>query len=214
MKTKFSISIKNPCSEKFSHFDKTITGGFCNSCRKEVIDFRNMSDDELLQYLQGEDRTICGYLKRSQLQKTIVMKTQKRSISEYIKVAVIAILSLVTLQNIQAQATTVKVSTQTIENAQEKLLKGTVKDEKGPLAGASIVLKGTNIGVTADFDGKFTFPRMLNEGDVLLVSYIGYETQKFVIKKDQKLLDVELTQDDIDLLGAVRVKEVYSSKGK
>lgn len=82
------------------------------------------------------------------------------------------------------------------------------------MAGASILLKGTKIGVTADFDGKFVFPKVLSEGDILLVSYIGYETQKFVIKKDQTFLAVPLTGADIDLLGKVQVNKIYSSKQK
>ncbi|MGC6430931.1 MAG: carboxypeptidase-like regulatory domain-containing protein [Jejuia sp.] len=212
MKTNFSISIENPCSKKFNQFEKTTAGGFCNSCKKKVIDFRNMSDDLVLQHLQNENETICGYFKSSQLHKTMVMKTQQQTVTTFVKVAAITIFSLLAFQNVQAQDTkTVEVEQK--DTAQDKYLKGEVKDESGPLAGASILLKGTKVGVTADFDGKFTFPKVLKEGDVLLVSYIGFETQKFVIAKDQKFLSVELTQDDIDLLGAVQVKKVYSSTG-
>ncbi|GAL71574.1 TonB family protein [Jejuia pallidilutea] len=107
----------------------------------------------------------------------------KQSKFNFLRVATVAIFSLLSLHSIKAQENTVASKTVKKEVVQDNLLSGVVLDESGPLAGANILLKGTQIGVTADFDGKFKFPKVLQEGDVLLVSYIGYETQKFVIKK-------------------------------
>jgi iron complex outermembrane recepter protein len=60
--------------------------------------------------------------------------------------------------------------------AQEIKVSGIVTDEsKKPLIGASIVIKGTKNGVSTDEEGKFTIKA--KTGDILLVSYIGYETQ-------------------------------------
>lgn len=211
MKTNFSISISNPCSEQFSTFEQTTTGGFCNLCEKEVIDFRQMSDKALLDYLQRKKENTCGVFTSSQLKRTMEPQKLKRNKFAFLRVTALAIFSLLSLHSIQAQEASSTKSVQK-EVVQDNLLSGVVSDESGPLAGANILLKGTRIGATADFDGKFKFPRVLKEGDVLLVSYIGYETQKFVIKKGQKFLKVELTGDDIDLMGEVEVNEVYSSK--
>lgn len=212
MKTNFSISMSNPCSEQFGKFKQTPTGGFCYLCEKEVIDFRQMSDEALLDYLNNRKENTCGVFKSSQIKKTMESQKLKQSKFKFFGVAAIAIFSLLSLHTIQAQEKAVDTKTVKKEVVQDNLLTGIVSDESGPLAGANILLKGTRIGVTADFDGKFKFPRVLKEGDVLLVSYIGYETQKFVIKKGQKYLKVELTGDDIDLMGEVEVNEVYSSK--
>ena len=38
---------------------------------------------------------------------------------------------------------------------QQKSLKGTVNDDFGPVAGASIVVKGTTNGTVTDMDGNF-----------------------------------------------------------
>jgi len=58
---------------------------------------------------------------------------------------------------------------------------GTVTDSDGaPLVGASIVKQGTSVGTTTDFDGNFTFDDAAL-GDILIVSYIGYETKNVVI---------------------------------
>ncbi len=56
---------------------------------------------------------------------------------------------------------------------------GTVLDENNvPLPGASVVIKGSSTGVAADFDGKFEI-QLSQDGDVLVVSYIGYLSQEF-----------------------------------
>ncbi len=97
---------------------------------------------------------------------------------------------------------------------QDALLKGMVSSKSGPLAGVNIVLKDTRIGATTNFEGEFSFPKLLKAGDVLVVSYLGYETQKIVIGKNQKPLNIVLIADDMYILGAVETNAVYSSKGR
>jgi Ca-activated chloride channel family protein len=58
---------------------------------------------------------------------------------------------------------------------QEKNITGTVTDKNGPLPGASIVIKGTTNGVASDTYGKYAIKA--KSGDVLVFSYIGYQTK-------------------------------------
>lgn len=52
---------------------------------------------------------------------------------------------------------------------------GTVTDAEGlPLPGATVVVKGTATATTADFDGNYTIAAA--NGDVLVVSYVGYNS--------------------------------------
>ena len=54
---------------------------------------------------------------------------------------------------------------------------GMVVDQNNePLPGASVVIKGTTTGTTTDFDGKFSIN--LSQGDVLVVSYVGFSTNE------------------------------------
>lgn len=56
-------------------------------------------------------------------------------------------------------------------------IKGTVKNADGqPLAGASITIKGTNETVISDENGNFEINA--KEGQILLISYIGFERQE------------------------------------
>lgn len=56
---------------------------------------------------------------------------------------------------------------------------GTVTDESGPLPGVSVILKGTTTGTTTDFDGNYNVSA--NNGDTLVFSYVGYDTQEVVV---------------------------------
>ena len=53
---------------------------------------------------------------------------------------------------------------------------GLVTSDDGPLPGATIVVKGTNNGTTADFDGNFTINAASD--DILVVSFVGFESQE------------------------------------
>ena len=56
-----------------------------------------------------------------------------------------------------------------------KSVAGQILDANGePLIGATIMVPGTSIGATTDFDGNFTLK--VPEGSKLTISYIGYET--------------------------------------
>ena len=62
-------------------------------------------------------------------------------------------------------------------SAQTLKVSGKVTDENGePTVGATVQVKGTTNGTIADLDGKFVVT--CNEGDVLIISYIGYQTQE------------------------------------
>ena len=55
---------------------------------------------------------------------------------------------------------------------QEKIIKGKIVDESGePLPGASITVKGTYRGVSADFDGNYSI--QASQGEVLEFSFVG-----------------------------------------
>ena len=57
----------------------------------------------------------------------------------------------------------------------QKTVSGTVTDTSGvPLPGATVVVQGTNNGVTTNFDGDYSISA--SEGDVLVVSFVGFDS--------------------------------------
>ncbi len=65
-----------------------------------------------------------------------------------------------------------------VVHAQERTITGTIvsEDQKSALQGVTVRVKGTRRIVQTDANGKFTLK--LNPGDVLVISYVGYQTQE------------------------------------
>ena len=73
-----------------------------------------------------------------------------------------------------------------ISNAQQKTITGTVNDRMGPLPGASILEKGTNNGVTTDFNGNFSLT-VSGEDAKLVVNFLGFAAQEIAVRDKIKI---------------------------
>lgn len=86
-----------------------------------------------------------------------------------------------------------------LSNAQISQVTGNVaSDEDGlPVVGASVLVKGTTVGTVTDIDGNFTITGVPASAKVLVVSFIGLQSQEVpvksvvnvVLKSDAKQLD-------------------------
>jgi outer membrane receptor for ferrienterochelin and colicin len=83
-------------------------------------------------------------------------------------------------------------------------------DKKSPVEMASVIWENTTIGTTTDKNGKFTIP-ITNESNVLIVSYVGFKTQKIVVQ-NQSMVHVKMEWDDT--LDEVVLTKVRSSLQK
>ncbi len=56
-------------------------------------------------------------------------------------------------------------------------------DDDEPIIGASVLVKGTNLGAVTDYDGKFSISNVnMAKAKTLVVSYVGMETQEVPVK--------------------------------
>ncbi|MCE7058162.1 TonB-dependent receptor [Algoriphagus sp. AGSA1] len=71
-------------------------------------------------------------------------------------------------------------------------LTGVVKDETGePLPGASVTIEGrSGVGTVTDLDGNYALEA--TEGDILVFSFLGYETQKITVGS-QSIINVTMS---------------------
>ncbi|GJQ03825.1 TonB-dependent receptor [Capnocytophaga canimorsus] len=77
-------------------------------------------------------------------------------------------------------------------------ISGNVSDEKNnPLMGVNIFWEGTSKGVTTDTDGNFTIASV-SDSNTLIFSYIGFKTQKVIVKPSEKLQIRLLPETDLD----------------
>jgi TonB-linked SusC/RagA family outer membrane protein len=75
----------------------------------------------------------------------------------------------------------------------QRQISGTITDAstQEPLIGASLLVRGTTTGTITDIDGRFTL--QVNDGDVLLVSYTGYEPQQVTVPVGVNTLNIALS---------------------
>lgn len=77
----------------------------------------------------------------------------------------------------------------------QKTITGTVSDTIDLLAFATVGIEGTTTGVLTDSQGRFTIEA--HKGDILTISFVGYETQQLVVNNHNKL-SIELINDSLD----------------
>ena len=92
--------------------------------------------------------------------------------------------------NYEIKGNTVIVKHQGVTKDQKEnathTVSGIVKDENGlPIIGATVKVRGAQMGVVTDIDGKFSLKTSV--GSVLSVSYIGYKTQDIKVQEGGSL---------------------------
>lgn len=104
----------------------------------------------------------------------------------------------------------------------QKSIKGVVTDEKGEtIPGVNIVIKGSpGKGTTTDFDGNYSM--QANPSDVLVITYIGFETQEIKVG-NKNTINVVLKETSLQIkelevvavgYGDVRRKDLTGSIAK
>ncbi len=100
---------------------------------------------------------------------------------------------------------TVALSSATASAQSQDKVTGKVLDENGdPLAGASVMIRGTRTGSTADIDGQYSIVAPgSGESYVLVFQYLGMKAKEVAVST-QRVVNVRLEQDN-ELEGSVIV---------
>lgn len=82
--------------------------------------------------------------------------------------------------------------------AQNKLVKGTILDEKKlPVVGATITVKGTTVSRVSDNNGNFSINLPAGK-DILVISFIGYENQEIKAGDQDVIVSLRTTTTSLD----------------
>ncbi len=220
-----TLTIPKPCSENWNNFVPAKNGGFCSSCNETVVDFSKMADAEILDFFNSKPTHTCGRFRPEQLKAYVYAAPAKFNPGlTLLKAGFLSLLFIIVSKQSFAQTTPAKTQTEVVpqqRNLAEKnntipmqIIKGVVKsaEDQLPLAGTSIYLKDSSEGTTADENGNFEFPQKLSAGDVLVFSFIGFETQEYVVpKKVDGMIEIPMLVSDVVMMGAVAVTEVYTT---
>lgn len=226
-----NISIPKPCAEKFSTFLPTARGGFCQYCRKEVVDFTKMSQKELFIYISITSGKTCGRFGAHQLgalrpPQPLPRNKYKLWLTALGFTALVTPVSMTKAQ--QKMEVTATIGSADVHYSQHDkpaaahkgegvTLRGRVisATEDYSLPGARIALKGTVIETLADTAGNFSLcvPKDVGPEITLVFHFIGYiPTEKCVrlVGDEQNVGEIAL---EIEMLGELVVVNRWTPRG-
>ena len=103
-----------------------------------------------------------------------------------------------------------------IDTKKERVVKGVVRDQSGaPLPGATVLLKGTTLGVATDVNGAYRL--QIPQGNQILVfSLVGMKTQEIPYKEQAEInvtMEEDVTEMDEVVVTGYSVRKVSEMTG-
>jgi hypothetical protein len=214
MNRNLNLTIPTPCHEQWENFSMTSSGGFCSSCNKTVVDLTKMSDGQLLKYLQQKTSHTCGRVRRDQIKTYSFPSLSTRML---LRAAAVSLFMLVISKPAVSQISSVTSSSTGLTinvPVASVTIKGIVKaSEDGEVVpGVSIYQKGTTTGTVTDAEGKFEFPKPLNEGDVLVFSFVGSRTIEYMVTGKETEPITILLETDAIIMGELAIEECATTE--
>ena len=223
MSKSVQIHIPQPCHENWQNMTPKEQGRFCGSCRKIVVDFTTMSDKELLDHISNAaGQHTCGRFYNDQLNRNISAPKNRRRFSWAYVWNLLLVTFLATESyaqgepvirkktEVQLPDVTPRVGTFAVrepDTIASKEISGIVMDDKSraPLAGATVMVKGTSKGMVTDEKGRFKLMIDDKGTATLEITYVGYEPQTVVLKNKKKAnkIKVRMVESDVVIAGAI-----------
>jgi len=224
--TKINLSKLRNCNQAWEDMPENERGRLCLKCSNTILDFRKASDSEIAKAHLFSENTVCGLYRRDQLlePKRKAEWTERKSSWRSAYFAVFGFLSFQANAQESMEPAAIEQREkdpscydreETKQTAEQKrlpqdsiVISGRVMDSnKEPLAFANVIVKGTEIGVTTDFDGfyRLNITELLHAQGKLILRYssIGSSFQDWAIeletvKEEQnRSISVELEQGEI-----------------
>lgn len=173
------------CPENIGSHPKTATGFHCQTCAKNVVDFRNFSADEIGDYLKQNSQTTCGIFNSPQLNRPI-----RSEVSTLFRFAfgLVFLLGLSSTQLFGQQgqdSLIVADSVQKVPVEQYRFrLMGTVYDQLGNIPFVKVAVYDADQLIAAsmtDIDGNYSIDikcRSLDKPLKVVFNFIGYEREE------------------------------------
>lgn len=216
------ISIPKPCNEDWNQMTISEKGRFCTSCQTQVINFTEMPVEEIKHFLEQKTGSSCGRFSKYQIEVFNATYQEFPSPSSLRKWTMAAVLASVSVLPTFAQDSNPRlpapllntnisyyhqsqttVTSGTIPVSETVILMGQVIDleTEEALPFANIIVVGTTIGTTTDFDGNFLLkvPKS-KEAITLEVHYAGFSTLSYSIVPESTKTGLTLKMDGQHLI--------------
>ena len=218
---KTNLELIEKCDQIWDEMLPCKSGKFCQQCSKVVIDFRDLSDQEVAETHMFSKERICGIYREDQLEiKKPITKTKR-----YSKVRMNAIwlglLGLIYTNDIKAnileKTQTIQFDTNTqLNNSNLKpfpiqdsipiknriIIHGLLKYEKDEIIiGGTVLIKDTKVGTISDINGYYqldiTEAMDSLEQITLVYQYTGSKTYEHHFKKGDELeINIKLDESE------------------
>lgn len=228
MAKKINLQIPEPCHENWKEMTLVEKGRFCGSCQKEVMDFTNMSDQQIMAFFRKPTTSaVCGRFQDDQLNRDIALPKKRIPWVKYFFQFALPAFLLSMKTTAQAQKGKVKVESTPhrtmgmvapvctkevkgdtlIESVAEEMTKisGKIIDEKGnAIPHASVTIKGTRNGAISNGNGNFTLISREISKATLIVSSVGYNVAE-VFVNNRSLIKIVLLPHQKIVSGEVMI---------
>ena len=234
MKKAITIRIPEPCHEDWNKMTPTEQGKHCKVCVKEVFDFTNSTDEELIKKIYNNEN-LCGRFKSTQLNRE--MKLERKSGLSLAPLAASFLLPFTLLASNKATPNSKENKFQgsyaslnigslyrtNFEKAQI-ITTGKIIDENGKsISNVTIEVKESGKLELSGLNGDFRIASANNE--TLVIKKKGFKTQEIKLDRKSSFFSIELEYDIIELLSGYlgkiaieenieKVKEDSTSKTK
>ncbi len=206
-----NLQIPTPCAEEWTAMK---TSGFdcrfCAACQRNIMDFTQKTDAEILAHVRRNEGRICGRFRADQLNRPLIgAQTQRRVGLAAIAAGFAAILSA--QQPMQGQKApeivieAEQMSTQPVEKTTTPdslhIFSGQVLDAVSgePVIGCAILLKSAdcgNCGLTTNMEGRFSFEisraRLSKNPVTMVISYTGYIQESVLLTATSQATDLQV----------------------
>lgn len=223
------LSIPEPCHEDWDKMTNVDKGKFCGACQKKVIDFTNMSDEQLMAFFRKPAiGSTCGRFMGEQLDRNIEIPGKRIPWIKYF--FQFALPAFLVSSRISAQGKVLAVQGNSImvpidkknptgsirPTEGEKRISGRILDDNDMgVPYASVFIKGTAIGSAADSAGNFNLKYTGTKDCIVLTSScVGFESVEAEIDLNKKEDTILLRMTGNSLLGEVVVAGFVQTKGR
>lgn len=182
----FKISIPRPCSENWEAMKKKGEGRFCENCKKIVVDFSHLTNEELYFHFSRSATIPCGRFNNAQLETNLYPQKKQGFWKQLYKpiAATIAFLlfkgseaSVIKRPDITVQPSNKKKASPVFNN--KVTISGSVKDADGDELEDAEILFDQKLITKTGKDGKFQFEFEIEDVSkfhLLQISYPGMVT--------------------------------------
>lgn len=225
----YKVTVNNPCEKEWASMTPNENGRYCSHCSTSIVDFTQLTDNEIIQTIKQTQGRLCGRLTDQQLSRTL--ETTHHSNNSWLYKILAGFLLIATTENSIAKdsltspieifstinnekSTTIKIRSDEILTADslKNSVQGTVFEEntKNPYSSVLVRIKGTETWTLTNYDGRFKLiiPDSLTTKKItLVVMCVGFKTIEITVKrKDLPIVKDFALIPDLVSMGEVIIK--------